>query len=177
MSAQKLSVNLLPPSEFELSFWGRFLKWAVTAGRYIIILVELVVILAFLSRFKLDEDLRSINEQIGNQINFLDSQDSELQDFLRIQKKINQVDKFIAGRVRTTDTINYLESRKPEEITIRQLAVSKGETTLTASTFSEAHMGNMMIQMSRDGIWKSLDMTQIMSDPDVGIKFTLVARK
>ena len=53
-------INLLPKTEFELSFWGRFIKWALSTGRYIIILTELVVIIAFMSRFKLDRDASDV---------------------------------------------------------------------------------------------------------------------
>ena len=177
MSAQKLSVNLLPPSEFEQSFWGRFLKWAVTAGRYIIILTELVVILAFLSRFKLDEDLRNVNERIETQINFLESEQPRLDEFLIVQKRIGLVETALKKRVMMTETMKYMDNKKPPEIITTQMSISKEEVTLSAITLSETALGDMMVSMSRDGIWKSLDLTQIISDTDNGIKFTLTARK
>jgi len=68
----KKPINLLPPSEFEQSFWGKFLKWAVTAGRYVTILTELVVILAFLFRFKLDTEVADLGTRIEGQKNFLE---------------------------------------------------------------------------------------------------------
>lgn len=177
MPAQKLSVNLLPPSEFELSFWGRFLKWAVTTGRYIIILVELVVILAFLSRFKLDEDLRTVNEQIQTQIGYLESQQPALQEFLVIQKRINLVDAALDKTAAVTEMIEYIERKRPLEIIIISETVSKNEISIVANTLSEAALGNMMLSMSKDNIWKGLDLTQIVSDNTSGIKFTLSAYK
>lgn len=177
MSAQKLSVNLLPPSEFELSFWGRFLKWAVTAGRYIIILTELVVILAFLSRFKLDEDLRKINERVETQKNFLESEQSRLEAFLIVQKRIGLVDRSLNKKTAVTETMNYLDNKKSPEIVVSQLIITKNEITMTATSLSEKALGDMMLSMGRDGIWKSLDLTQIVSDSNAGIKFTLTAYK
>ena len=111
MSAQNSRVNLLPPSEFEQSFWGRFLKWAVTTGRHIIIITELVVILAFLSRFKLDEDLRNLNEQINGQISFLESQVPRQTEFIKTQKRLDLVDRLLSVRLRAGDTLDYIASK------------------------------------------------------------------
>lgn len=177
MSAHKLTVNLLPPSEFEQSFWGKFLKWAVTTGRYIIILVEMVVIIAFLSRFKLDEELRVVNEQIESQVNYLESQQAQLREFYILQKRISLAEKSLNSRVGVTEMINYVDRKRPLEISIYQQAMTKNEITLSAVTLSEAALGNMLLSMSRDGMWKSLDLTQIVSDAESGIKFTLSAKK
>ena len=65
MPATETKINLLPVDPFEQGFWGRFLKWGLSVGRYIVIATELVVILAFLSRFKLDRDLSDLNETIA----------------------------------------------------------------------------------------------------------------
>ena len=65
MPARVVGINLLPQSEFGQTFWGRFLKWAVSTGRYFLIFVELVVIIAFMSRFKLDKDLADLADNIA----------------------------------------------------------------------------------------------------------------
>jgi len=66
MPAQKSQIELLPREEWEETSFGKFLKWLLTVGRYIVIFTELVVILAFLSRFKLDRDLTDLYKQIEN---------------------------------------------------------------------------------------------------------------
>ena len=60
----KKDINLLPREEFEQKTVGRFLIWALTVGRWIVIVTELIVITAFLSRFKLDRDLANLYEKI-----------------------------------------------------------------------------------------------------------------
>jgi hypothetical protein len=51
---KKKTINFLPEDELEKSPIGRFLKWALKAGRYIIVLTELIVVVVFISRFRLD---------------------------------------------------------------------------------------------------------------------------
>jgi hypothetical protein len=177
MTAQTSRVNLLPPSEFELSFWGRFLKWAVTTGRYITILTELIVILAFLSRFKLDEDLRNLNEQINTQVGFLDSQMTKETEFLKLQNKLNLADKMLTNRFRAGDTLDYIENNLPPEVVPSRRLITINETEVTAATLNEKAMGKLLSVFSQDPDWKSVDLTQIVGDQTYGIRFTLSAKK
>jgi hypothetical protein len=57
-------VNLLSEDEFNGSVSGKFIKWALTWGRRIIVLTELVVISAFISRFWLDTTVANNNDEI-----------------------------------------------------------------------------------------------------------------
>jgi hypothetical protein len=177
MTAQSSHINLLPPSEFELSFWGRFLKWAVTSGRYIIIVTELVVILAFLSRFKLDEDLRNLNEQISTQVGFLDSQSAKEAEFRQLQKRLNLVDKMLVGRLQAGMAMDYVENNLPAEVAPSRTAITKNETLITAATLNEKAMGKLLSYFSKDPNWKSVDLAEIVGDQTYGIRFTISAKK
>ncbi len=177
MPAQTSKVNLLPPSDFELSFWGRFLKWAVTTGRYIIILTELVVILAFLSRFKLDEDLKNLNDQINTQVGFLDNQQGSENDFLALQKKLNLASQMLSDRQNAGESLDYIENNMPPEIIPLSRGVGKNHVSLNAATLDEKAMGKLLLLVSQDPQWKSVDLTQIVGDQTFGIRFTLDARK
>src|SRR3989344_8016651 len=88
MPARKSTLNLLPRSDLDGSWWGRFLKWALSTGRYIIILTEMVVIMAFLSRFKLDRDLSDLAERIEGKKNVLVALSGNENVFRSIQKRL-----------------------------------------------------------------------------------------
>jgi hypothetical protein len=57
-------INFLSGDELDTAPQGRFLKWALTWGKRIVVLTELVVILAFLSRFWLDTMVADLTEKI-----------------------------------------------------------------------------------------------------------------
>jgi hypothetical protein len=80
MSAQKLSttssrlnLNLLYPQGINPKIYIRFIKWLIAYGRFIVIIVEVVVLACFVYRFKLDEDLNHLKETINNQVPYLES--------------------------------------------------------------------------------------------------------
>jgi hypothetical protein len=177
MTAQSNKVNLLPPSEFELSFWGRFLKWAVTTGRRIIIVVELIVIVAFLSRFKLDEDLRNLNEQINLQMTQLQNQQSQEDEFLKVQKRLNLMDNLFASRFQVVKRMDYVVEKLPAGVDISKRTFTYAEISLTADTLSEQSMGELLSTLSADLQWRSVDMTELVGDRTKGIRFSLSAKK
>ena len=51
MSARKEEINLLPQKGFEATTAGRILAWILSTFRIIVIITELLVMVAFLSRF------------------------------------------------------------------------------------------------------------------------------
>lgn len=66
-------VNLLIHKEEKVKLTTRLLKWVLSSGRFIVIIVELITISAFIYRYKLDADLVDIQDNIKKQIPYLES--------------------------------------------------------------------------------------------------------
>jgi hypothetical protein len=69
----KLHINLLHPQGLPESIIVRFVRWLIAYGRYIVVVVEIVVLLAFLARFKLDSDLNKVKQDVATQIPVIQS--------------------------------------------------------------------------------------------------------
>lgn len=81
-------VNLLPSDDLESKPGGKFLKWSLSWGKKIVVLTELLVVLAFLSRFKLDSDVANLSEELDRRKTIiLASSDFEKQ-FRSIQARL-----------------------------------------------------------------------------------------
>lgn len=70
-SPKTVEVNLLPSDDLEGRPGGKFLLWALSWGKRIVIITEAVVILAFLSRFWLDTVVADLSEQITTKKNVI----------------------------------------------------------------------------------------------------------
>jgi hypothetical protein len=68
----RIKLNLLHPNEIPLPLPARFLKWLITYGRYIVILTEVIVVAAFLYRFKLDADLDQLKRNINKDLPYIE---------------------------------------------------------------------------------------------------------
>lgn len=174
--AAQAPVNLLPKSDFEQSVWGRFLKWLLTTGRYLIIVTELIVILAFLSRFKLDQDLSNLNESIGQKKRILDALSDTERRFRHTQTRINIAGKMLDNQSFAILVADNLTAKVPPGMTITALGVDHArEVTLDSTALSDTVLSSFLTRMASDKKWKTLDITQITADPSQGIKFSLRA--
>src|SRR4029077_863152 len=72
-----LHINLLHPQGEPLQTPQKFFRWVLSYGRFIVIVVDIVVIGCFLMRFKLDADLQSINHQIQAEEDHISSQSTQ----------------------------------------------------------------------------------------------------
>lgn len=60
-----VNINLLPKDAFADSLVGKYLEWALTTGRYIVIVTQAIVVLTFFQRFTLDRELSDLNDSIA----------------------------------------------------------------------------------------------------------------
>lgn len=177
MAARTRGINLLPKSEFELSFWGRFLHWAITSGRYIIITVEAIVIIAFLSRFKLDQDLADLTSAIEGQQRILQSQAAQEQQFREVQARIQTIQTVLASQLHDKQISDTVVSTLPPEIKLSSLIATPTDISLSGTTLSEDALGRMLVAMSRHSEWKGLDLTNLSAENESAITFSLVIKR
>jgi hypothetical protein len=172
-TVQDVKINLLPPSEFELSFWGRFLKWAVTTGRYVIIVTELIVIVAFLSRFKLDSELASLTDEIRGEKNVLDAQTTTEIKFLGVQAKLMHAEEIMNESLLAGEETDAIVKNIPEDVKLTNLSVNKPFDSLNVEAAESSGIGIMLGQMSRSGLWKSVEVTGLVDDSYKGISLSV----
>ncbi len=84
----KKQISLLADAPFDLTLQGRIVNWLTTWGRAILVLVEVVVIGAFFSRFWLDRKNSDLSDDIRQKRAILESTLEFENDFRSLQKKI-----------------------------------------------------------------------------------------
>lgn len=161
-------INLLPKTEFEMSFWGRFIKWALTTGRYIIILTELVVIIAFMSRFKLDRDASDVGDAILGKQALLEASSNTEKTLRLVQNKLD----WAKQKIDSAPKINLVLD-KIFNANIVSIGIKGADITMVAKIASESELGNLVNKLSEDKIFKVVELSDIATDIDGTIKFTL----
>jgi hypothetical protein len=68
----RIKLNLLHPNEIPPSLPTRFLRWIVSYGRYIVIVTEVIVVAAFVFRFKLDADIDTLKTSINKDLPYIE---------------------------------------------------------------------------------------------------------
>lgn len=117
-----LNIDLLRPQGEPQKIPVRLLHWILSAGRYLIIIVEIVVLAAFVSRFKLDNDLAETKDEIDLKAPFVQALKP---DEILVKKLKFQLTSIRDLKGRQTDFVSILDNiaaQTPGGVTLSNLA-------------------------------------------------------
>ncbi len=173
-SAQKnRSVNLLPHTEFEASFGGKFLHWAIFYGRYLIIVTEIVVILAFFLRFRVDADLSNINDAIAGKKNIIAANLKFESTYKGVQNRLSEAGKIIA-KTPYGQTLDSITGQIPDGVKITTLTITAHEFSLTG-VGDQGSFNTLVDRMLAQKNFKNVSLSNISYDTVSAVKFILKA--
>lgn len=174
-SAQPININLLDQDEFSNSLMGRFLLWALSIGRYIVVFTELIVIISFLSRFKLDRDLTNLNQEIERQKAIILSYGELETNFRFVQSQLESAQK-IQDRLQPHEILDLLETILPVDIKLKQLQIGDEQFQLAGTALSAQGLSRFVTALTTNPMITEVIMGNISSkDEGVTIEFELAA--
>ena len=160
--AKSKSINLLPQEEFDTSIVGRILKWAMGTFRIIVIITEMIVMGAFLSRFWLDAQNSDLNDQIKLFSAQISAQAQFEKQFRSVQTKLSII-KTITQNQKPTDSLTVITSKLPQDLTLTSVAVQNGSIQIKGTAGSEIGIAQYISNLKTEKTFKSVDLGQINS--------------
>jgi len=170
-----IEINLLPQDPFFETAVGRTLKWALSAGRYLVIFTELVVIISFATRFSLDRQLTDINGSIHNKVSIIESYGG-LEERVRLAQAQLSEYKNAEQQSNIIDVFANLTLVTPRGLTFEKLAINQ-TSVVVAGTAPTQQIFNLLInnlQLSPDFVNVSVDKVEA-SKTTPGFDFRLQA--
>lgn len=161
-------VNLLPGEDFEGKPGGQFLQWALTWGKRIVVTTELIVILAFLSRFWLDTQVANLADSIDQEKLIVQSASDFEKNFRALTDRIakaNDIEKISSPLV----VYDQVEKLIPSTVTIKSFSYTNSSVTLTGVS-DEISFGQLVdafksssffINVAVPGVSKAIDTTNV----------------
>jgi Tfp pilus assembly protein PilN len=162
MSNKKSAINLLPQEEFDASLLGRTLKWAMGSFRIIVILTEMVVMAAFLSRFWLDAQNSSLNDSIKIASAQISTQSKFEKEFRGVQKKLN-IYKQIMTDSTQSGKIDSISSKIPGDLILSSISIQGNLTQIKGTSGSEMGVAQFITNLKADPSVKKVDLDSIGS--------------
>lgn len=175
MAARKRDIELLPKEEWEKAPFGKLLKWTLTVGRWIVIITELVVILAFLSRFKLDRDLTNLYEDIKQKQAVIESLSDFEDEFHFLQKRLATINGLEKKQLAAAKVVEELSLLIPLDVALSDLAITDKEVSLTATALSEYGLASFLNNLKSSPKFEKITLSSVSSgtEKEVGIQFEL----
>jgi Tfp pilus assembly protein PilN len=164
MSAS-LAINLLPQEEFNMSLTGRLLRWAMSTFRIIVIVTEMIVMAAFLSRFWLDAQNSNLNDAIKVQNAQITAQSDVEKEFRMIQSKVNIFKEMQTG-VKLAQITDSITSKLPASVVLASVSISDGTAVINGTSIDESGIAQFIANLKADNTFKSADLTGVNSSQD-----------
>lgn len=149
------------------------MKWGLSTGRYLVILTELVVIAAFLSRFKLDQDYADLGDKINGKKAVLTAMAETEKRFRLAQERLEAAGKIIGGQLEAANEIEEVTAKVPVGVVLTDLAVSNKVISVTGSADKTDEIGVFLSRLAGGGGWKSVRVTSLSADGQTGIKYSI----
>jgi Tfp pilus assembly protein PilN len=162
---KKNKINLLPQEEFETSTFGRILKWALSSFRVMVIVTELVVMGAFLSRFWLDAKNSDLNDDL-NTSKAQVSAYSDIESTTRSNQKRLAIAKSLYTQKNVSEIIENISKLIPSDISLNSISISESVLTLKASSLSERSIMQFLVNLDNNEDLTDVNLSQISSGVD-----------
>ena len=173
MAAPKKTINFLLESSLEKGPVAKFINWALRFGRYIVLFTQLIVILVFMARFKLDHDLAGINEELEKKQIVVEAS-AELENELRfLQKRLSAINRIQSQALKPSLIINELNKITPIDVTYSELIINQNSLALKATSLSNPGVATFLNGLNESEFFEQIDLRTISSGgiKNPGLKF------
>lgn len=170
-------VNLLIHKGEQIKLYVRLLKWVLSSGRYIVVFVELLVIGAFIFRYKLDAELIDIQEKIKDQIPYITSLKDDETLIKETQFQLANVKQVRIGGIDFAQALSKISQFTPQSVRLTSISLdpvpnsSKANFVISGASPSNRDLSAYLKALKNNPDFSGVALTNI-SFQDV-TKFTI----
>ncbi len=150
----KKKISLLAKKPIEATAGGRIVQWLTTSGRAILVITELLVLMAFISRFWLDTKNNDLGDIVRQKRIILESSQPFEKDFLALQSRISSAANFINEYEELNLYLKIVADNLPKDVVIEQFSLSKTtdipKGSLAVNILSEESLALFLNRLSKD---------------------------
>lgn len=172
----KINLDLLKPQSESQKAILKLFKWVLSSGRFLVITVEIIVLAAFLLRFKLDSELSFTKEAIEQQVPFIESLSG---DETLIRQTQFQLSTIKSVRKDTPDyslIIKKISSKTPSTIVLRTIQIQKdsgkSNVKIKGSASDNIAILSLMAGLKADGGFTDLNLDDVSLEGNT-VNFTV----
>ena len=158
----QIAINLVPKDPFYQTAIGRFLQWALSAGRYIVIFTELVVIGSFVTRFTLDRQITDLNNEILQKEEQIKGYATLEKDFRIVQARVEDYNQVVQDE-NLADVFPQLTSITPPDVFFSRVVINENQVTMNGSTLSQDSFNTLINNMQLSPTFKTVIINKIQS--------------
>ena len=176
MPANPVSINLLGKDSFASSPYGRIVTWAITYGRYIMIGTEVVVLLAFISRFSLDRKLTDLKEEISQKRAIVEINLPLETEVKNLQNQLTNIKTLLKTQTKPVELFFRIQSFIPADVRLETFDINGDTISVSAAAGTNTGLGQFFAALQADSNISDIEIGDVSRDLATGIQFKFTAR-
>src|SRR3989344_4603687 len=166
-----VKINLI--GKARVSVADNFLKWAVTVGRIVIVVTELVALGALLYRFSIDRKIIDLHDQIRKASLFVKAQSAKEKDYRSIQERLSNIKDTEADTAIKIAIMNeILDSIASGNFSSTNLTVAQHTISVNGIAFSIFPINNFLEKLKGNPNVVSITLDEVSGSAQ-GVQFKL----
>ena len=168
------TINLLPIDKFAKTTAGRILFWLLSTFRIIVIVIEMIVMLAFLSRFWLDAKNSDLSDEIKQKTARIQAS-KEVENQMRLlQKKLKVFTALAQSKPDYQNIVQTLSPLLPQEILLSSIVINANSVSITGIAPSELEIMQAMVNIDASDVFKEVSLQNVSVDQETNtLKFSI----
>ena len=161
------SINLV--TNKQIPFFDKFMSWALTVGRLIVVITELVAIIAFVYRFSLDEKLIDLHSAIKQKQTLISLLKKDENKYRNLQDRIAIAETFSEKGAKTNKIIRDIIDLVPLGVKINDLTLNQDRVNININITSISQLTDFINPLKNYPKIKSISIDNIESKPSIGL--------
>lgn len=175
---KEAKINLLNKDDFRFTTVGKASSWALSVGRWIVIVTELIVITAFIARFDYDKKIQELSSAIEQQKVVVEAYQTIEQNFRQTQERISVVDQALSKQQNSNLLLEELGKAIPKDVVISNIIIDNEVLTIQAASLTNEGIAGLEKQLRDSEVFQDAYVTKIgiESRSDEGNQFQIEAK-
>lgn len=157
------SVNLVKTKE---NTYDNIVHWALTIGRVLIIVTELVAFSAFIYRFSLDRTIVDLHSKIKQEKTVLDNLKTQEETYRNLQERIALIQKITVEGNAKVETLKDIIALTPQGITFNSFSLQPGQLDIDSNIESVSSLNTFIKSLKSYSKISSVSITNITNKAD-----------
>lgn len=139
------------------------------------ITTEIVVLLAFISRFSLDRKNTDLTEELGQKQAIIEANLDFERDIKSLQAHLTTAKILLADQAKPIEVVNILESLIPADVYLSSLDISRNRLSISAIAGTTSGFAQFLSNLQSIQQIQNVMLGDIRREPTTGIVFQLTA--
>ncbi len=155
----KYKINLLP--EKERDFLDKGIYFVLHYLRYVLVITQIVVISVFFYRFKIDQEIIDLKDELQQKQEIVAVSGSLLKEAEIVDLKTKQIREILVNQALFAESFTYFLDTFPLRLTIRRLTIQGGVYKFESSTTDPETIRVYLARLKQDKRFKLISLGSI----------------